>query len=55
VEFAYFGSESDTDEPAWHDQWMHQKAPPELIRMQLTMENGETWPDIVVSTPIRTE
>ena len=55
VEFAYFGSESDADEPTWHDQWVHQKALPELIRLQLTMENGETWPDIVVATPIRTE
>ncbi len=26
--FAYFGAESDTDEPAWHDQWLQQKAPP---------------------------
>lgn len=53
--FAYFGAESDTDEPAWHDQWLQQKAPPELIRLQLTMENGETWPDIVVATPLRAE
>jgi general secretion pathway protein J len=55
VTFAYFGAESDADEPAWHDQWVHQKAPPELIRLQITLENGETWPDIVVATPIRAE
>jgi general secretion pathway protein J len=53
--FSYFGAENDTDAPTWHDQWLHQKAPPELIRLQLTMENGETWPDIVAATPIRTE
>jgi general secretion pathway protein J len=53
--FSYFGAENDTDEPAWHDQWLHQKTPPQLIRLQLIMANGETWPDIVAATPIRTE
>jgi general secretion pathway protein J len=55
VAFAYFGAENDIDEPAWHDQWLDQKTPPELIRLKLTMENGETWPDIVAATPIRVE
>ncbi|MDP1644145.1 MAG: prepilin-type N-terminal cleavage/methylation domain-containing protein [Thiobacillus sp.] len=53
--FAYFGAEADTEEPAWHDQWLHQKAPPELIRLRLIMENGETWPDIIAAPRIRTE
>lgn len=52
---AYFGAQSDTEEPAWHDQWLDQKSPPELIRLQLTLENGETWPDIVAAPQIRTE
>lgn len=55
MNFSYFGAESDTDEPAWHDQWLHQKTLPMLIRLQLTLENGEIWPDIVVATPIRAE
>lgn len=52
---AYFGAQADTEEPSWHDQWLHQKAPPELIRLQLIMENGETWPYIVAAPRIRTE
>jgi general secretion pathway protein J len=52
--FSYFGSESETDQPAWHDQWLHQKAPPDMIRLQFIMESGEAWPDIVAATPIRT-
>jgi general secretion pathway protein J len=51
--FSYFGAENDTDEPTWHDQWLHQKAPPQLIRVQFIMESGETWPEIVAATPIR--
>lgn len=51
----YFGAESEAEEPAWHDQWIHQKAPPELIRLQLVMENGESMPDIVAAPQVRTE
>lgn len=52
---AYFGALSEMEDPAWHDQWLDQKTPPELIRLQLTMENGETWPDIVAAPRARTE
>jgi general secretion pathway protein J len=52
---AYFGAQSETEDPAWHDQWLDQKTPPALIRLQLTMENGETWPDIVAAPRARTE
>lgn len=52
---AYFGAQSETEDPAWHDQWLDQKTPPELIRLQLTMENGETWPDIVAAPRARTQ
>lgn len=52
---AYFGAQSETEDPAWHDQWLDQKTPPELIRLQLTMENGETWPDIVAAPRARME
>lgn len=52
---AYFGAQSETEDPAWHDQWLDQKTLPELIRLQLTMENGETWPDIVAAPRARTQ
>lgn len=55
MNLAYFGSQTDLEEPAWHDQWLQQKSPPELVRFQLVMENGETWPYIVATTRIRTE
>ncbi|MHB1402310.1 MAG: prepilin-type N-terminal cleavage/methylation domain-containing protein [Thiobacillus sp.] len=52
---AYFGAQSETEDPAWHDQWLDQKTPPALIRLQLTMENGEIWPDIVAAPRARTQ
>ena len=55
MNLAYFGAKTDLEEPAWHDQWLLQKTPPELIRLQLILENGETWPYIVASTRVRAE
>lgn len=49
VSFSYFGAENDTAEPTWHDQWLNQKTLPRLIRLRLTMENGEIWPEIMVA------
>jgi general secretion pathway protein J len=53
--FAYFGAHANTEAPAWHDRWIEQKTPPDLIRLQLVLENGEAWPDIVAAPRIRTE
>lgn len=53
--FSYYGTESDAEEPAWHDRWVEQKTPPELIRLQLVMENGEPWPDIVAAPRVKPE
>ena len=52
---AYFGAQSEAEDPAWHDQWLDQKTPPTLIRLQMTMENGEIWPDIVAAPRARTQ
>lgn len=53
--FAYFGTESEMEEATWHDRWVEQKDPPQLIRLQLVMENGEAWPDIVAASRVRTQ
>ncbi len=53
--FSYYGAESDTEEPAWHDRWIEQKTPPELIRLQFVMQNGEPWPEIVAAPRLATE
>lgn len=53
IEFAYFGAQTDAEAPAWHDRWLDQKLPPELIRLRLTLENGEAWPEIVAAPRVR--
>lgn len=50
---SYFGAETDLEEPAWHDQWLNQKTLPRLIRLRLTLENGETWPELVTEVRAR--
>jgi len=55
MDLAYFGAEADAESRAWHDQWLNQKAPPELIRLRLTMESGEAWPEIIAAPRVRRE
>jgi general secretion pathway protein J len=53
--FAYFGAESDQKEPVWHDDWQSAERLPSLIRLRLTLESGETWPEMVVAPMVSTE
>ena len=47
---AYFGATTPADPPAWHGHWEGYRAPPELIRISLALDNdgGYAWPDEVV-------
>jgi general secretion pathway protein J len=49
VRFAYFGAESASDEPAWHDRWLARKVLPDLIRLRIEPHDDAPWPDIVVA------
>lgn len=53
IAVSYFGAETDAEDPAWHDRWLDQKVLPQLIRLQLTMENGEAWPEIIIAVRAR--
>jgi general secretion pathway protein J len=48
-ELAYFGAESTAAEAQWHDQWRDKLALPRLIRLRLTLADGEVWSEIVVA------
>lgn len=56
--WSYFGTESgaaETVEPIWHDHWPNRAELPRLIRLRLTLDNGEVWPDIIVRPMIGSE
>jgi general secretion pathway protein J len=52
LELAYFGKENEPDPPTWQDRWVMRKTLPDLIRMRITLANGEAWPEIVVAPVI---
>ena len=48
VEFSYFGAETVESEPIWHEHWQDKIRLPSLIRLRVLLENGASWPDIIV-------
>lgn len=52
---SYFGSESDSAEPRWFERWDNSARLPLLIRMQVRLGKGGTWPDFVVAPMLSSE
>jgi general secretion pathway protein J len=49
--FAYFGRDpgaADTVTPSWRDRWDDPQRLPDLIRMDVKLANGTSWPPLVV-------
>ena len=49
--FAYFGRDpgtADTVTPTWRDRWDDPQRLPDLIRMDVKLANGTSWPPLVV-------
>lgn len=55
VAFAYYGAENDQTEPAWRDEWTFDQRLPSLIRLRLTLDGDQPWPDIIVAPMVSTE
>jgi hypothetical protein len=55
VEFAYFGSENDFNEPKWYDSWTFSARIPEMIRMRVRASDGTVLPDTVVRMALGAE
>ncbi len=47
VEFAYFGSDSDLNQPTWTESWTLPGRMPLLVRVRLVGANGVALPDLV--------
>lgn len=48
IVIAYFGSATPESEPAWQEKWDDPQRLPQLVRIQITLSNGRSWPDLVV-------
>lgn len=53
VRVSYFGRDDPTDVPVWRDEWRAREAPPLLVRLQVTLEDGDRryWPELIVRVP----
>lgn len=55
LEFAYFGSDTQDAEPAWHDTWHSETYLPQIIRLRLKPKEGDPWPDILVALKLNAD
>ena len=55
VEFAYFGSTSDVNEPRWQDSWSTPDRMPLLVRIRLVGGDGVPMPDLVARLALSEE
>ena len=54
LQFAYFGNLRPQDPPQWFDEWQGLASLPALIRMRVTLSDGEhIWPDLTVATHVQ--
>jgi len=50
LDFFYFGVPAGSQRPAsWLPDWPDSANAPQLIRMRVTLDDGSTWPDLVVA------
>jgi len=44
---AYFGQEAGESESRWQDQWLQRDQLPKLVKINIGLENGVFWPEMV--------
>lgn len=47
IEFSYFGSENDFNEPRWNAEWTFAGRIPQLVRLQVKTADGTEMPEVV--------
>lgn len=46
---AYWGAKEEGDQPEWHNEWLDVQVLPEMVRVDIELENEKPWPSIVVA------
>ena len=54
---AYFGSEEDMSEDGasvggWQDEWLNKKVLPRLVKINISLENGIYWPEMIIDLKV---
>ena len=48
-QLAYWGAKEDGDQPEWHDQWLDMPELPQMVKVDIELENAKAWPTIIVA------
>ena len=48
-ELAYWGIKESGDEPEWHDEWEDVAFLPQMVKIDIELENANAWPTLIVA------
>jgi general secretion pathway protein J len=49
---AYFGSDDGVSEGSWEDEWLDKEVLPQLVKINIELENGIFWPEMIIDLKI---
>lgn len=52
---AYLGQDPGTGEVAWQEQWVDRQTLPQLVKINITLDNGMFWPTMIMPLKITSE
>lgn len=45
---AYFGVDENTGQAAWQDHWLDRDVQPQLVKINIALDNGVYWPEMII-------
>lgn len=52
VSFAYFGDDGGSGEEIWQNEWLQKNIMPRLVKINIELENGIYWPEMMIDLKI---
>ena len=49
---AYFGSDDGLSEGSWEEEWLDKEVLPRLVKINIELENGIFWPEMIIDLKI---
>ncbi|MDD1618372.1 MAG: prepilin-type cleavage/methylation domain-containing protein, partial [Methylococcaceae bacterium] len=49
---AYFGSDDGVSEGSWEEEWLDKEVLPRLVKINIKLENGIFWPEMIIDLKI---
>jgi len=49
---SYFGSDDEGSEGSWQEQWLDKEVLPRLVKINIKLENGIFWPEMIIDLKV---